>query len=115
MESTHTASIDIPELSRAAYIAHFSLVWRNTNYCKLANFVTKATPLHLRLTRSQFTTPAGVEVLRGAPDLNTGLWQINLRHEHQQHSAGVENKVYELLKTGELVKYLHKEIFSPTK
>jgi hypothetical protein len=75
----------------------------------------KATPLHLRLTRSQFTTPAGVQVLRGARDLNTGLWRINFRQEHQQHSPEVANNVYELRYTGVLVNYLHKAMFSPTK
>jgi hypothetical protein len=47
--------------------------------------------------------------------LNTGLWRINLRHEHQKHSAGVANNVYELRNTGALVNYLHKAMFSPTK
>jgi hypothetical protein len=59
--------------------------------------------------------PTGVQALRGARNLNTGLWRINLRHEHQQHPEGVENNVYELRNTGALVNYLHKAMFSPTK
>jgi hypothetical protein len=47
--------------------------------------------------------------------LNTGLWRINLRHEHQQRSAGVANNFYELRNTGALVNYFHKAMFSPTK
>jgi hypothetical protein len=47
--------------------------------------------------------------------LNTGLWQINLQHEHQKHSAGVANKICELRNTGALVNYLHKAMFNPTK
>jgi hypothetical protein len=53
--------------------------------------------------------------LKGARDLDTGLWRINLCREHQQHPHEVENNVYELRNTGELVNYLHKAMLSPTK
>jgi hypothetical protein len=43
-----------------------------------------------------------------------GLWRINLRREHQQHTHEVANNVYELRNTGEFVNYLHKAMFSPT-
>jgi hypothetical protein len=59
--------------------------------------------------------PAGVQILRGARDLNTGLWRINLQQEHQQHSPEVANTVYELRNTGALVNYLYKAMFSPKK
>jgi hypothetical protein len=44
-----------------------------------------------------------------------GLWRIILRREHHQHPHEVANNVYELRNTGELVKYLHKAMFIPTK
>jgi hypothetical protein len=47
--------------------------------------------------------------------LDTGLWRINLRKEHQQPQLAVENNVYELRNTGALVNYLHKAMLSPTK
>jgi hypothetical protein len=53
--------------------------------------------------------------LKGARDLDAGLWRINLRKEHQQHPQEVANKVYELRTTGALVNYLHKVMFSPKK
>jgi hypothetical protein len=53
--------------------------------------------------------------LKGKRDLNTGLWRINLWHENPQHTIYVANNVYELRKTGELVNYLHKAMFIPTK
>jgi hypothetical protein len=53
--------------------------------------------------------------LKGARDLDTGLWRINLCKEHQQHPQEVANNVYELLNTGALVNYLHKAMISPTK
>jgi hypothetical protein len=56
-----------------------------------------------------------VQILKGACDLDTGLWRINLRKEYQKHPHEVENKVYELCKTGALVNYLYKAMISPTK
>jgi hypothetical protein len=47
--------------------------------------------------------------------LDTGLWRINIRKEHQQPQLDVANNVYELRNTGALVNYLHKAMFSPTK
>jgi hypothetical protein len=38
-----------------------------------------------------------------------------LRKEHQQPQQAVSNNVYELRKTGALVNYLQKALFSPTK
>jgi hypothetical protein len=35
-----------------------------------------------------------VQILKGARDLDTGRWRINLRKEHQQHTHEVENNVY---------------------
>jgi hypothetical protein len=56
-----------------------------------------------------------VQILKGARDLDTGLWRINLRKEHQQHPQEAVNNVYELCNTGALVNYLQKAMFSPTK
>jgi hypothetical protein len=57
----------------------------------------------------------GIQILRGARDLDTGLWRINLRKKHQQPQKEVANNVYELRNTGVLVNYLHKSMFIPTK
>jgi hypothetical protein len=56
-----------------------------------------------------------LQILKGARDLDTGLWLINLRKENQQPKQAVANNVYELWNTEELVNYLHKDMFSPTK
>jgi hypothetical protein len=53
--------------------------------------------------------------LKGARDLDTVLWWINLRKEHQQHPTKVADNVYELRRTEALVNYLHKAMFSPKK
>jgi hypothetical protein len=57
----------------------------------------------------------GIHFFSGPRDLDTGLWQINLRKEHQQHPKEVSNNVYELRNTGAYVNYLHKAMFSPSK
>jgi hypothetical protein len=56
-----------------------------------------------------------VQILKGARDLDTGLWRINLRKEHQQQPHEVSNNVYEVRNTGAKVNYLHKSMSSPTK
>jgi hypothetical protein len=53
--------------------------------------------------------------LRGARDLDTGLWWIDLRKKNQQPQQKLANNVYELRNIGALVNYLHKSMFSPTK
>jgi hypothetical protein len=56
-----------------------------------------------------------LQILKGARDLDTGLWRINLRKENQQPQQAVSDKVSELRNTGALVNYLHKAMFSPKK
>jgi hypothetical protein len=56
-----------------------------------------------------------VQILKGARDLDTIIWRMNLRKEHHQHPHEVANNVYELRNTGEVLNYLHKAMFSPTK
>jgi hypothetical protein len=56
-----------------------------------------------------------VQILKGARDLDTGLWRINLRKEHQQYPHEVDNNVYDFRNAGALVNYLHRSMFSFTK
>jgi hypothetical protein len=56
-----------------------------------------------------------IQILKGARDLDTGLWRINLRKEHRQLQVAVANNVYELRNTRALIHYLHEAMFSPTK
>jgi hypothetical protein len=54
-------------------------------------------------------------ILSGPWDLHTGLWRINLKQKNNHIPEPIANNVYELRKTGALVHYLHKDLFSPTK
>jgi hypothetical protein len=115
MESTHTASIDIPELSRAASIAHLFPEMAHHSLLPVGQLCNEGYSVTFKIYAVTIYNPNGVQILRGARDLNTGLWCINMRQDHQQNSPEVANNVYELLNTRALVNYLYKAIFSPTK
>jgi hypothetical protein len=115
VKSTHTTSIDLPEVSIAAYISHVFPGMANHSLLSVGQICNKGYSVTFNIDAVTIYNPASVQVLQGARDLNTGLWRINLQHDHQQHSSGVANNVYELRNTGELVNYLHKATFIPTK
>jgi hypothetical protein len=53
--------------------------------------------------------------LSGPRDLNTRLWRINLKQTHNNIPQPIASNVYELRNTGDIVHYLYKALFSPTK
>jgi hypothetical protein len=115
MESTHTASIDIPELSRAASITHVFPGMVNQSLLSVGKLCNEGYSVTFKIDTVTIHNLNGIQILRGARDLNTGLFRINLKQEHQHHSPEVANKIYELRNTGALVAHLHKAVFSPTK
>jgi hypothetical protein len=70
---------------------------------------------HIHIDAVTIYNSQDVQILKGARDLDTGIWRINLRKEHQQHPHELANNVYELRNTGELLNYLHNVMFIPTK
>jgi hypothetical protein len=115
MDSTCVASLDIPELSRASSIAHDLPGMVNKYLLSVGQLCNEGYYFTFRINAVTIYSSAGKSILKGKRDSNTGLWCINLRHEKPQHAVYVANNVYELLNTGLLVKYLHKDMFSPTK
>jgi hypothetical protein len=113
MESTHTASIEIPELSRAKSIAH--IFPDMANLISVGKLCNEGYSVTFNIDSVTIYNLRYVQILKGARDLDTGLLRINLHREHQQHSPEVANNVYELHNKGSLVNYLHKAMFSPTK
>jgi hypothetical protein len=55
------------------------------------------------------------QIFNGPQDFNTGLWCINLKQSNNHIYEPIANIVYELRNTGDLVHYLHKALFIPTK
>jgi hypothetical protein len=115
MESTHTAALKIPELNKAASISHVLPGMANHSLLSVGQLCNKGYKVTFRNESVTICNSQELQILRGARDLDTGLWRINLRKEHQQPHLAVENNVYELSNTGALVNYLHKAMFSPTK
>jgi hypothetical protein len=115
VESTHTASLDIPELNETAFIAHIFSGIANHSLLSVEQLCNKGYSVTFKIDAVTIYNPRYIQIFKGARDLDTGPWRINLRMEHQQHPHEVANKVYELRNTGALVNYLHKAMFSPMK
>jgi hypothetical protein len=115
MESTHTSSLDIPELNKAASIVHIFPGMANHSFLSVGHLCNESYSITFRIDAVTIYNSHNVQILKGAHDLDTGLWRINLREEYQQHPHEVANNVYELRNIGALVNYLHKAMFSPTK
>jgi hypothetical protein len=106
MESTHTETLDIPELNKALSIAHIFPGMANHSLLSVGQLCNEGYSVTFKIDVVTIYNPQDVHILKGARDLDTGLWRINLRREHQQHPHELANNVYELRKTGALVNYL---------
>jgi hypothetical protein len=115
MDSTHTASLYIPELSQAAYIAHVFPGMANHSLISVGQLCNEGYYITFRIDAVTIYNSTAKPILKVKRYLNTGLWRINLRHEKSQHTMYVANSINELRNTGSLVKYLNKAMFSPTK
>jgi hypothetical protein len=115
IDSFHTAVLDIPELNAAASIAHVFPVMANHSLLSVGQLCNEGYIVTFKNASVIICDPQEFQIWNGARDLDTGLWRINLRKDNHQSHQAVANNVYELRNTGELVKYLHKALFSPTK
>jgi hypothetical protein len=79
MESTHTASLDIPELNKAASIAHIFSGMANHSLLSVGKLCNKGYSITFRIDAVKYYNSREVQVLKGARDLDTGLRRINLR------------------------------------
>jgi hypothetical protein len=87
----------------------------NHSLLSVGQLCNKGYTVTLRIESVTIYNSQGIQILKGARDLDTGLWRINLRKKRPQPQQEVANNVYELRNTGALVNYLHKAIFGPTK
>jgi hypothetical protein len=115
MDSTHTASFDINELSKTASISHSPPGMANNYLLLVEKICNEGYYVTFRTGAVTIYSAAGKSILKGSRVLNTGLRRINLQHEKPQHTVYVANNVYELRSTEALVNYLHRTMFSPTK
>jgi hypothetical protein len=99
MDSTHTASLDIAELSKAASIAHVFQGMANHYLISVGQLCNEGYYVTFRIDAVTIYSSARKSILKGSRDFNTGLCRINLWHEKPQHTVSVANYVYELLNT----------------
>jgi deoxyxylulose-5-phosphate synthase len=83
MESTHTAALEIPEINKAASIAHVLPGMTNHYLLSVGQLCNEGFTVTFRIESFTIHSSQSIQVLRGARDLDTGLWRINLRKEHQ--------------------------------
>jgi hypothetical protein len=115
MESSHTAALGIPELNAAESISHVFPGMSNHSLLSVGQLCNEGYTVTFKQASVTICDSKEFQILRGARDLDTGLWRINLRKENQQSQQAVSNNIYELRSTEVLVNYLHKALFSPTK
>jgi hypothetical protein len=115
MDFTHTASLDIPELSVTAAVAHVFPAMANNSLVLVGLLCNEGYSVTFTIDNVIIFNSIGKEILKINIDLDTGLWRINLRKYIQNSTIASANNVYEFRNTGSLVNYLHKSMFRPTK
>jgi hypothetical protein len=94
MDSTHIASLDIPELNKDASIAYIFPGMANHSLLSVGKNCNEGYSITFWIDAFTIYNSQEVQILKGARDLDTGLWRINLRKEYQQHPHEVANNVY---------------------
>jgi hypothetical protein len=115
MESSHTADLDIPELSSAASKAHVFPGMVDHSLLSVGQLCDEGYIVTFKQDTVTICNSGNSQIVSGPRDLNTRLWRINLKQAHNHIPQPIVNNVYELRNTGALVHYLHKAVFSPTK
>jgi hypothetical protein len=99
VESSHTAALYIPELNKAASIVHVSPGMANHYLPSVGQLCNEGYTVTFRNASVTICNSQELQILSGARNLDTGLWRINLRKEHQQPQQAIANNVYELRNT----------------
>jgi hypothetical protein len=115
MDSTHTASLEIPELSATDAVEHVFPFLSNNSLLSVGKLCNEGYSITFTTDKITIFNKIGKEILKGNRDLDTGLWRIKLRKEIQHNNIASKNNVYELRNTGASINYLHTAMFSPTK
>jgi hypothetical protein len=115
MDSTHTASLDIQELSEVASISHVFPSMANLSLLSVGQLCNEVYYVTFKIDDVTIFNHEGKAILKGHMDLGTGLWRINLRKDKPQIPIAAANNMYELRNTGALVNYLQNAMFIPTK
>jgi hypothetical protein len=115
MESSHTADLDIPGLNTAASKAHVLPGMAHHSSLSVGQLCEEGYIVTFQQDTVTICNSDNSTLLSGPWDATTGLWRINLKQPNKTIPNPIENNVYELRNTGDLVHYLQKALFSPTK
>jgi hypothetical protein len=77
--NSYTSSLDIPKLNNAASIAHIFLGMANHSLFSVGQLCNEGYSVTFRIDTVTIYNSQNVQILKGAHDLDTGLWRINLR------------------------------------
>jgi hypothetical protein len=81
MDSIQTALLDIPELDNDATIVHISRGMENNSLLSVGQLCNEGYSVIFRIDAITIYNSQNVQILKGARDLDTGIWRINLRKE----------------------------------
>jgi hypothetical protein len=115
MESYHTADLDIPKFSAAAYKAHVVPGMAHHSLLSVGQLCNEGCLVTFRRDTVTICNFENSKLLSGPRDDTNGLWRINLNQTNKHMPDPIANNMYELRNTGALFHYLHKSLFSPTK
>jgi hypothetical protein len=76
MDSTHTAALDMPELKKAASIAHIFPGMANYSLLSVGQLFNEGYTVTFRIKSVTIHNVQGIQILRAARDLDTGLWTL---------------------------------------
>jgi hypothetical protein len=86
MDSTHTASFDIPELSATAAVAYVFPSMTENSLLSAGKLCNEGYSVTFTIDNVTIFNKIGKEILKGSRDLDTGFWLINL-HKKIQHNT----------------------------
>jgi hypothetical protein len=119
MKSTHTATLDIPQLSRVAKAAHVFPAMENNSLLSVGQLCDEGYSFLFNTNGVKILNEKQEIIMKGSRDHATGLWRINLLQTNPTYNISqppsqlhTVNNVYALRNSDALVKYLHKAIFS---
>jgi hypothetical protein len=121
MKSTHTAVLDIPELSKSATAAHIFPAMEKNSLLSVEQLCDEGFSLLYNVNEVTIMDSMQIILMKGSRDSYTGLWRINLcQNKNSCITAPAQtqiqsvNNVYYLRNTGVLVNYLQKVMLSCT-
>jgi hypothetical protein len=79
MESTHTAVLNIPELNKAASVSNVFPGMANHSFLSVGRRCNKGYTVTFRNESVTICNSQELQILKGARDLDTGLWRNNLQ------------------------------------